>query len=192
MVPADLKKQLAPVSGAGFVIKRAVFQPCLELCPQKYGSGQSSFLLPSSSSCWTPMPRSSLPSSSNPFQVELVLRVSSIRRSSRNGGTLQKIRQLLDLSSNFRFFTWCFYLLRQSLIQLWIITGRSPTLSKRKESVSCNENNKMIFSRICLWAYPFFGLENDDWNREFHVIEILLGEWKWQASVGILMGHVTS
>ncbi|MEL6810577.1 MAG: division/cell wall cluster transcriptional repressor MraZ [Bacteroidota bacterium] len=33
MVPADLKKQLAPVSGAGFVIKRAVFQPCLELYP---------------------------------------------------------------------------------------------------------------------------------------------------------------
>lgn len=31
MIPADLKKQLAPVAGAGFVIKRAVFQPCLEL-----------------------------------------------------------------------------------------------------------------------------------------------------------------
>ncbi|WP_461302785.1 division/cell wall cluster transcriptional repressor MraZ [Aureisphaera sp.] len=35
MVPADLKKQLAPVSGAGFVIKRAVFQPCLELYPME-------------------------------------------------------------------------------------------------------------------------------------------------------------
>jgi len=33
MVPAALKKQLAPVSGSGFVIKRAVFQPCLELYP---------------------------------------------------------------------------------------------------------------------------------------------------------------
>ncbi len=33
MVPADLKKQLAPVSASGFVIKRAVFQPCLELYP---------------------------------------------------------------------------------------------------------------------------------------------------------------
>lgn len=31
MIPADLKKQLAPVASAGFVIKRAVFQPCLEL-----------------------------------------------------------------------------------------------------------------------------------------------------------------
>lgn len=33
MVPADLKKQLALVSASGFVIKRAVFQPCLELYP---------------------------------------------------------------------------------------------------------------------------------------------------------------
>ena len=33
MVPAALKKQLTPVSGNGFVIKRAVFQPCLELYP---------------------------------------------------------------------------------------------------------------------------------------------------------------
>jgi MraZ protein len=33
MVPADLKKHLAPVSASGFVIKRAVFQPCLELYP---------------------------------------------------------------------------------------------------------------------------------------------------------------
>lgn len=33
MVPAPLKKQLAPVAGSGFVVKRAVFQPCLELYP---------------------------------------------------------------------------------------------------------------------------------------------------------------
>lgn len=33
LVPADLKKQLAPVAGSGFVIKRAVFQTCLELYP---------------------------------------------------------------------------------------------------------------------------------------------------------------
>ena len=33
MVPTALKKQVAPVSGDGFVIKRAVFQPCLELYP---------------------------------------------------------------------------------------------------------------------------------------------------------------
>jgi MraZ protein len=33
MVPAALKKQLAPESVNGFVIKRAVFQPCLELYP---------------------------------------------------------------------------------------------------------------------------------------------------------------
>src|SRR5690606_16139901 len=33
MVPADLKKQLAPVMGDGFVVKRSVFQPCLELYP---------------------------------------------------------------------------------------------------------------------------------------------------------------
>jgi len=33
MVPADLKKQLAPVLASGFVIKRAVFRPCLELYP---------------------------------------------------------------------------------------------------------------------------------------------------------------
>ncbi|MFK5983467.1 MAG: division/cell wall cluster transcriptional repressor MraZ [Flavobacteriaceae bacterium] len=35
MVPAALKKQLAPVSTNGFVIKRAVFQPCLELYPME-------------------------------------------------------------------------------------------------------------------------------------------------------------
>lgn len=33
MVPASLKKQLTPVMASGFVIKRAVFQPCLELYP---------------------------------------------------------------------------------------------------------------------------------------------------------------
>jgi MraZ protein len=33
MVPAPLKKQLLPVLANGFVIKRAVFQPCLELYP---------------------------------------------------------------------------------------------------------------------------------------------------------------
>lgn len=33
MLPAALKKQLAPVLQNGFVIKRAVFQPCLELYP---------------------------------------------------------------------------------------------------------------------------------------------------------------
>ena len=35
MMPADLKKQLAVVALDGFVIKRAVFQPCLELYPLK-------------------------------------------------------------------------------------------------------------------------------------------------------------
>jgi len=35
MVPASLKKQLAPVAATGFVIKRAVFQPCLELYPME-------------------------------------------------------------------------------------------------------------------------------------------------------------
>ncbi|GEQ86956.1 transcriptional regulator MraZ [Patiriisocius marinistellae] len=33
MVPSALKKQLDPVATGGFVIKRAVFQPCLELYP---------------------------------------------------------------------------------------------------------------------------------------------------------------
>lgn len=33
MLPVALKKQLAAVMGAGFVLKRAVFQPCLELYP---------------------------------------------------------------------------------------------------------------------------------------------------------------
>lgn len=35
MVPTALKKQLAAVAPAGFVIKRAVFQPCLELYPME-------------------------------------------------------------------------------------------------------------------------------------------------------------
>lgn len=33
MLPAALKKQLDPVLQNGFVLKRAVFQPCLELYP---------------------------------------------------------------------------------------------------------------------------------------------------------------
>ncbi|MGB3591611.1 MAG: division/cell wall cluster transcriptional repressor MraZ [Nonlabens sp.] len=33
MVPTGIKKQLQPVAPGGFVIKRAVFQPCLELYP---------------------------------------------------------------------------------------------------------------------------------------------------------------
>jgi MraZ protein len=33
MIPVTLKNQLAPVLNRGFVIKRAVFQPCLELYP---------------------------------------------------------------------------------------------------------------------------------------------------------------
>ena len=32
-MPAPLKKQLSPVLQDGFVLKRAVFQPCLELYP---------------------------------------------------------------------------------------------------------------------------------------------------------------
>ncbi len=35
MLPAALKKQLAPIVQQGFVLKRAVFQPCLELYPMK-------------------------------------------------------------------------------------------------------------------------------------------------------------
>tara|TARA_Y100000815_G_scaffold275231_1_gene312388 strand:+ start:100212 stop:100745 length:534 start_codon:yes stop_codon:yes gene_type:complete len=35
MIPSDLKKQLAPVAASGFVIKRAVFQSCLELYPME-------------------------------------------------------------------------------------------------------------------------------------------------------------
>lgn len=33
LLPAQLKKQLTPVLEEGFVLKRAVFQPCLELYP---------------------------------------------------------------------------------------------------------------------------------------------------------------
>ncbi|MEO6346838.1 MAG: division/cell wall cluster transcriptional repressor MraZ [Aquaticitalea sp.] len=33
MLPAAIKKQLAPMLQDGFVLKRAVFQPCLELYP---------------------------------------------------------------------------------------------------------------------------------------------------------------
>ncbi|MFV0571329.1 MAG: division/cell wall cluster transcriptional repressor MraZ [Xanthomarina gelatinilytica] len=35
MLPAALKKQLSPVLQNGFVLKRAVFQPCLELYPME-------------------------------------------------------------------------------------------------------------------------------------------------------------
>lgn len=35
MLPASIKKQLAPVLQQGFVVKRAVFQSCLELYPIK-------------------------------------------------------------------------------------------------------------------------------------------------------------
>ena len=39
MLPAALKKQLLPVIQNGFVLKRAVFQPCLELYPLKEWEG---------------------------------------------------------------------------------------------------------------------------------------------------------
>ena len=35
MVPAAMKKQLAPMLQDGFVLKRSVFQPCLELYPME-------------------------------------------------------------------------------------------------------------------------------------------------------------
>ena len=35
MVPAAIKKQLLPVLQDGFVLKRSVFQPCLELYPMQ-------------------------------------------------------------------------------------------------------------------------------------------------------------
>lgn len=35
MLPAALKKQLSSVLQNGFVLKRAVFQPCLELYPME-------------------------------------------------------------------------------------------------------------------------------------------------------------
>jgi len=33
MLPSALKKQLLPILEKGFVLKRSVFQPCLELYP---------------------------------------------------------------------------------------------------------------------------------------------------------------
>ena len=39
LVPADLKKQLAPAMAEGFLIKRAVFQSCLELYPMQEWNG---------------------------------------------------------------------------------------------------------------------------------------------------------
>lgn len=35
MLPVSLKNQMAPVLADGFVVKRSVFQPCLELYPMK-------------------------------------------------------------------------------------------------------------------------------------------------------------
>ncbi|MGV6830504.1 MAG: division/cell wall cluster transcriptional repressor MraZ [bacterium] len=35
LLPAALKKQLLPIMEKGFVLKRAVFQPCLELYPME-------------------------------------------------------------------------------------------------------------------------------------------------------------
>lgn len=35
MIPVTLKNQMAPVINKGFVIKRSVFQPCLELYPME-------------------------------------------------------------------------------------------------------------------------------------------------------------
>jgi len=39
MLPVALKKQLASSMGSGFVLKRAVFQPCLELYPMQEWEG---------------------------------------------------------------------------------------------------------------------------------------------------------
>ena len=39
MIPSDLKKKLAPALNQGFVLKRAVFQPCLELYPMDQWNG---------------------------------------------------------------------------------------------------------------------------------------------------------
>ena len=39
MIPSDLKKQLAPALNQGFVLKRAVFQSCLELYPMDQWNG---------------------------------------------------------------------------------------------------------------------------------------------------------
>lgn len=35
MIPVNLKNQMAPIINKGFVIKRSVFQPCLELYPME-------------------------------------------------------------------------------------------------------------------------------------------------------------
>ncbi|MGB6151326.1 MAG: division/cell wall cluster transcriptional repressor MraZ [Pricia sp.] len=35
MIPVALKNQMLPISSKGFVIKRSVFQPCLELYPRE-------------------------------------------------------------------------------------------------------------------------------------------------------------
>jgi MraZ protein len=35
MIPVALKNQMSPIVNEGFVIKRSVFQPCLELYPMK-------------------------------------------------------------------------------------------------------------------------------------------------------------
>ncbi|NJW55435.1 division/cell wall cluster transcriptional repressor MraZ, partial [Salinimicrobium sp. CDJ15-91] len=35
MVPAPMKKQLLPVLDQGFVLKRSIFNPCLELYPME-------------------------------------------------------------------------------------------------------------------------------------------------------------
>ena len=35
MIPVTLKNQMAPILAKGFVIKRSVFQPCLELYPME-------------------------------------------------------------------------------------------------------------------------------------------------------------
>lgn len=35
MLPSGMKKQLEPILEAGFVLRRSVFQPCLELYPMK-------------------------------------------------------------------------------------------------------------------------------------------------------------
>ncbi|HDZ14118.1 hypothetical protein LCGC14_0731070 [marine sediment metagenome] len=35
MIPVALKNQMLPISSKGFIIKRSVFQPCLELYPRE-------------------------------------------------------------------------------------------------------------------------------------------------------------
>ncbi len=39
MVPVALKNQMAPIMSQGFVLKRSVFQPCLELYPMEEWNG---------------------------------------------------------------------------------------------------------------------------------------------------------